>query len=128
LASFRLRSRRQRSVLRLPPEREGAAGGLLAGSRDRRLADASVLVFVDPNKPIPNERTQVARQRRPLQAEEVDVDALRHPLAWSSLPGSGVRIENSRMSSGSSRWMIWMRLTSDSCHRWAGSRLTRRSA
>src|SRR5580704_2440408 len=65
------RCRRQSRVLRLLPEGEGASRRLFAGRRDRHFANATILAFVDPNKPIPNERTQVSGQRRPLEALEV---------------------------------------------------------
>jgi hypothetical protein len=63
--------RRQGCVLRPLPERESAPRGLLAGRRDRHLANATVLALVDSNKTIANEQTQVARQRRSLEALEV---------------------------------------------------------
>ena len=63
--------RRQSRILGLLPEREGAAGSLFAGRRDRDLANATVLAFMDLNEPVANEERQVARQRRPLEALEV---------------------------------------------------------
>jgi hypothetical protein len=71
LRSFGPSRCRQGGVLRLLPERESAPRGLLAGRRDRRFANATILAFLNPNKPIANKQTQIARQRRPLEALEV---------------------------------------------------------
>jgi hypothetical protein len=62
---------RQGRVLRLSPEWEGPAGGFFAGRGDHYFANATVLAFVDSNKPISNETTQAARQRGPLKALKV---------------------------------------------------------
>ena len=62
--------RRQGRVLGLLPEWEGPAGGFFAGRRDHYFANATVRAFVDSNKPISNETTQVARQRGTLKTLE----------------------------------------------------------
>jgi hypothetical protein len=63
--------RRQGRVLGFLPEWEGPAGGFFAGRRDHYSANATVRAFVDSNKPVANETTQVARQRGSLKALKV---------------------------------------------------------
>jgi hypothetical protein len=77
-----VRRRRQSRILRFLPEGISASRGLLAGRRDRHLADPTVLTLVDSNKPIPHETSQVAGQCGPLQALEIRKPRGRQ---WASL-------------------------------------------
>ena len=62
---------RQSGVLSLLPEGISPAGGFLSGRCDPDLANPAILAFLDFNIPVPQERTEVAGQGRPLEAEEL---------------------------------------------------------